>query len=230
MSLPPMSPPPISPPPMASECGCWLPGVRRGWGRGGRGGLAGQAGRLAGWVGARPGLDLVGVGWSLATTRSVFEYRAVVTGDLMAGLAALAAGEPAAGVITGTADAAGAGRGGFVFPGGGGQGGGVGGGGVLLVLRGRGGRWGGMGRELAGCCPVFAARLAECGAALAPFVGWDLGEVLGDEGALGRVEVVQPALWAVMVSLAAVWEAAGVVPDAVVGHSQGEIAAATVAG
>ena len=47
---------------------------------------------------------------------------------------------------------------------------------------------------------------------------------------LERVEVVQPALWAVMVSLAAVWQAAGVSPDAVVGHSQGEIAAATVAG
>ena len=42
--------------------------------------------------------------------------------------------------------------------------------------------------------------------------------------------MVQPVLWAVMVSLAAVWEAAGVVPDAVAGHSQGEIAAAVVAG
>ncbi len=42
--------------------------------------------------------------------------------------------------------------------------------------------------------------------------------------------MVQPALWAVMVSLAAVWQAAGVAPDAVVGHSQGEIAAACVAG
>jgi hypothetical protein len=57
-----------------------------------------------------------------------------------------------------------------------------------------------------------------------------LGEVLADARGLERVDVVQPALWAVMVSLAAVWEAAGVVPDAVVGHSQGEIAAACVAG
>ena len=60
-----------------------------------------------------------------------------------------------------------------------------------------------------------------------------LEEVLrGVEGAPGleRVDVVQPVLWAVMVSLAAVWQAAGVVPDAVVGHSQGEIAAACVAG
>ena len=62
---------------------------------------------------------------------------------------------------------------------------------------------------------------------------WDLGQVLaGADGAPGldRADVVQPALWAVMVSLAAVWQAAGVVPDAVVGHSQGEIAAACVAG
>ncbi|MEI5102894.1 acyltransferase domain-containing protein [Streptomyces sp. PmtG] len=52
------------------------------------------------------------------------------------------------------------------------------------------------------------------------------------EGAPGleRVDVVQPALWAVMISLARLWEHLGIVPDAVVGHSQGEIAAAHVAG
>ncbi|WP_258563535.1 acyltransferase domain-containing protein, partial [Streptomyces phytophilus] len=58
-----------------------------------------------------------------------------------------------------------------------------------------------------------------------PFSGLpDLG------GDLGRGDVVQPALWAVMVSLARLWESFGVVPAAVVGHSQGEIAAAVVAG
>ena len=80
---------------------------------------------------------------------------------------------------------------------------------------------------------MFAARLGECAAALAPYVDWSLDEVLaGAAGAPGleRADVVQPVLWAVMVSLAAVWQAAGVVPDAVVGHSQGEIAAACVAG
>src|SRR5271154_405932 len=90
-----------------------------------------------------------------------------------------------------------------------------------------------MGRQLAEVSPVFAARLAECRQALAPLVDWDLERVLaGADGAPGldRVDVVQPVLWAVMVSLAAVWQAAGVTPLAVVGHSQGEIAAATVAG
>ncbi|MGD0607573.1 MAG: beta-ketoacyl synthase N-terminal-like domain-containing protein, partial [Streptosporangiaceae bacterium] len=181
-------------------------------------GLAGQAGRLAGWVAARPGLEPADVGWSLATTRSVLEHRAVVVGagrgELVAGLGAVAAGEPAGYAVLGTAGA-------------------VGGGKTVFVFAGQGAQWAGMGRELAAVSPVFAARLAECGAALARYVGWDLLEVLGGvAGAPGlqTAAVAQPALWAVMVSLAAVWEAAGVVPDAVAGHSQGEIAAATVAG
>jgi acyl transferase domain-containing protein len=61
-------------------------------------------------------------------------------------------------------------------------------------------------------------------------VDWSLLDVLADPVALEDVEVVQPALWAVMVSLAALWRAHGVEPSAVVGHSQGEIAAACVAG
>jgi acyl transferase domain-containing protein len=181
-------------------------------------GLAAQAGRLAAHVAARPELDPADVGWSLATGRAVFEHRAVVTGagrdDLLAGLAAVAAGEPAAGVVTGVVPAGGAGRVVFVFPG-------------------QGSQWAGMGRELLGCSPVFAARLAQCGRALAPLVDWDLEQVLaGADGApgLAAAEVVQPVLWAVMVSLAATWQAAGITPDAVLGHSQGEIAAATVAG
>jgi acyl transferase domain-containing protein/acyl carrier protein len=167
-------------------------------------GRAAQAGRLREHV-------LVGswapedVGWSLAVTRSAFEHRAVVLGDdLPAGLAAVATGQPGAGVVTGTA-AASPGRTVFVFPG-------------------QGSQWAGMGRELAASCPVFAARLAECAAALSPYVELDL------DGGSEAADVVQPALWAVMVSLAEVWRAAGVEPDAVVGHSQGEIAAAVVAG
>ncbi|MFI0227484.1 type I polyketide synthase [Streptomyces lydicus] len=181
-------------------------------------GLAAQAGRLREFALSRPELEPADVAWSLATARSTFENRAVVTGTdregLAAGLAAVATGQPAAGVVSGTAAAGGTGRTVFVFPG-------------------QGSQWLGMGRELAVSSPVFAARLAECGAALAPYVDWSLDDVLaGAEGApaLETADVVQPALWAVMVSLAAVWQAAGVRPDAVVGHSQGEIAAACVAG
>ncbi|MBO2456941.1 type I polyketide synthase [Actinomadura violacea] len=180
------------------------------------GGLAAQAGRLREFVMASLDLDPADVGWSLVTTRSAFEHRAVVTGDgpveLLGGLSAVAAGEPAAGVVSGVAGDAGR---------------------VVFVFPGQGSQWIGMGREVAAASPVFAARLAECAAALAPYVDWSLQDVLdGVDGApaLETADVVQPALWAVMVSLAAVWEAAGVQPDAVVGHSQGEIAAACAAG
>ncbi len=177
--------------------------------------LAGQAGRLREFALAHPGLAPKDVAWSLATSRSVFEHRAVVVGseheELAAGLAAVATGQPSAGVTAGVEAPDGIGRVAFVFPG-------------------QGSQWLGMGRELLESSPVFAARFAECAAALAPFVDWSLRDVLAGELGFEAADVVQPALWAVMVSLAAVWEAAGVAPDAVVGHSQGEIAAACVAG
>jgi acyl transferase domain-containing protein/NADPH:quinone reductase-like Zn-dependent oxidoreductase/acyl carrier protein len=179
-------------------------------------GLRAQATRLTDWITTHPTPDPADLAWSLATTRPTFEHRAVITGsgarELVSGLAAVAAGKPAAGVVTGRAEEPGP---------------------VVFVFPGQGGQWAGMGRDLAACCPVFAQRLADCSLALSQYVDWDLGEVLaGAPGAPGldRADVIQPVLWAVMVSLAAVWQAAGVQPDAVVGHSQGEIAAATVAG
>ncbi|WP_285620578.1 type I polyketide synthase [Kineosporia sp. NBRC 101677] len=174
--------------------------------------LSGQAHRLAEFCGARDDVPVVDLGWSLATTRSVFEQRAVVVGtsreELLSGVSALAAGEQSGSVVRGV-PTSGRSRSVFVFPG-------------------QGSQWVGMGRALLAESPVFAARLAECAAALAPYVDWNLLEEL--DGPLQRVDVVQPVLWAVNVSLAAVWEAAGVKPDAVVGHSQGEIAAAVVSG
>ncbi|MET8682481.1 SDR family NAD(P)-dependent oxidoreductase, partial [Streptomyces sp. NPDC004647] len=98
---------------------------------------------------------------------------------------------------------------------------------------GQGSQWVGMGARLLDESPVFAERIAECAAALGAFVDWSLEEVLrGADGApsLERVDVVQPASFAVMVSLADLWRAHGVEPSAVVGHSQGEIAAAVVSG
>ncbi|MEU5540749.1 type I polyketide synthase, partial [Streptomyces sp. NPDC020362] len=179
-------------------------------------GLSGQAGRLREWVVARPELEPADVAWSLAVTRSLFEHRAVVVGggrgELVSGLESLAAGVSSGSVVCGVARP---------------------GARVVFAFAGQGSQWLGMGRELAEVSAVFAARLAECEKALDPYVDWSLTDVLTGAGgapALEAADVVQPALWAVMVSLAAVWEAAGVIPDAVVGHSQGEIAAATVAG
>ncbi|WP_338682433.1 SDR family NAD(P)-dependent oxidoreductase [Streptomyces acidiscabies] len=137
----------------------------------------------------------VEVGWSLVSTRSVFEHRAVIVGE---------------DVVSGVA--------GDVGPG------------PVLVFPGQGSQWVGMGAQLLDESEVFAARIAECEEALAPHVGWSLTEVLRGGRELDRVDVVQPVLWAVMVSLAAVWEDHGVRPAAVIGHSQGEIAAACVAG
>jgi acyl transferase domain-containing protein len=177
--------------------------------------LRAQAGRLAAHVAARPGLTAAEVGWSLVSTRSVFEHRAAVIGSdrtrLLAGLTALADGTPDADVVTGGAGAAGA------RP--------------VLVFPGQGSQWAGMGAALLDSSAVFADRIATCERALAPYVDWSLTAVLRGDGAeLSRVEVVQPALWAVMVGLAAVWADHGVTPAAVIGHSQGEIAAACVAG
>ncbi|MBI0383883.1 acyltransferase domain-containing protein, partial [Streptomyces albiflaviniger] len=98
---------------------------------------------------------------------------------------------------------------------------------------GQGSQWAGMAVGLMDASPVFASRIHECAAALAEFTDWSLVDVLrGAEGApsLERVDVVQPVLFAVMVSLAELWRSLGVRPSAVVGHSQGEIAAACVAG
>ncbi|WP_281292880.1 type I polyketide synthase [Streptomyces qinzhouensis] len=190
------------------------------WVVSGRGadGVRGQAARLREWVLERPEDRLVDVGYSLLVSRSLHRDRVVVLGSgresLLEGVAAAAEGAPWPGVVGGSGAGVVADRAVFVFPG-------------------QGSQWVGMGRELYASSPVFRGRLEECAAALDPLVDWSLvGVVRGDSGAPGleRVDVVQPVLWAVMVSLAAVWESWGVVPAAVVGHSQGEIAAACVAG
>jgi polyketide synthase 12 len=189
------------------------------WVLSGRGteGLRGQAARLRDFVSADEDLAAVDVGFALAR-RATLDGRGVVLGgdraELLAGLDALAADAPAAGVVRGV-----------VSPGGTG--------GVVFVFPGQGSQWAGMALELLESSEVFAARLRECEAALAPHVEWSLEDVLrgaGGASELERVDVVQPVLFAVMVALAELWGACGVQADAVVGHSQGEIAAACVAG
>ncbi|MET7575068.1 type I polyketide synthase, partial [Streptomyces sp. NPDC005492] len=179
--------------------------------------IAGQAGRLLARVQDDPGLDPADVGWSLLRTRALFDHRAVVVGadrdELIAGLAALAAGEPAANAVTGAARADG--RAVFVYPG-------------------QGSQWAGMATELLATSPVFAAKVEECAKALDPLVDWSLLDVLRhpEQSAdlLKRIDVYHPVFFTMMVALTEVWRAMGVEPAAVVGHSQGEVAAAHVAG
>ncbi|MFF3808237.1 SDR family NAD(P)-dependent oxidoreductase [Streptomyces sp. NPDC002032] len=169
-----------------------------------------RAGDLAAYTAEHPQeADPVDVGSSLVATRAVMEHRAVVLGpDFTGSLTALADGRDSSDVVFGRATASEAV---FVFPG-------------------QGSQWVGMAAELLDSSPVFAARIAECEEALADYVDWSLTEVLRSDDPLERVDVVQPVLFAVMVALAEVWISYGVRPSAVIGHSQGEIAAACVAG
>ncbi|GHG75482.1 type I polyketide synthase [Streptomyces griseocarneus] len=171
--------------------------------------LRAQAARLVAYLSAHPEPTARDVGWSLAATRSAFEHRAVVVGrdrqELLAGMSAVAADGDIPGA-TATRD------------------------GVVLVFAGQGCQWVGMGKALLESSPVFEESMRRCAEALEPFVDFELLDVLDDETALARVEVVQPALWAVMVSLAGLWRSWGVPVAAVIGHSQGEIAAAAVSG
>ncbi|MFJ4518205.1 SDR family NAD(P)-dependent oxidoreductase [Streptomyces sp. NPDC088816] len=166
----------------------------------------------------RPGAEPSRLAGALGWQRDHFPFRAgaVATGtEELSSLLEKFAADPDGelpGVVTGRAREHG--RTAFVFPG-------------------QGWQWAAMGRRLYACDPVFAASVDRCAAALAAHVDWDLTDIVaggaGDTW-LERVDIVQPVLWAVCVGLAEVWRAAGVEPDVVVGHSQGEIAAATVAG
>ena len=104
---------------------------------------------------------------------------------------------------------------------------------AVFVFPGQGSQWLGMATDLIDTSPAFAASMQECANALAPHIDWNLHHALRghpDAPSLERVDVVQPALWAVMISLTRLWETLGIHPTAVIGHSQGEIAAAHIAG
>ncbi|MFC0599784.1 type I polyketide synthase [Streptomyces palmae] len=176
--------------------------------------LRAQAARLAEWAREHPDPEPTRAGWSLASGRAVLEHRAVVWGrdarELADGLTALAEDGPGAPVSGAARD--------LPSP--------------VFVFPGQGTQWAGMAAGLLASCPPFAQAVAECAAVMDPLVDWSLPEVLRDPdaAALERADVVQPVLFAVMVGLARWWESCGVRPAAVIGHSQGEIAAAHIAG
>lgn len=177
-------------------------------------GLARAAGRLAAWLDADgAATPLAAVGYTLAVRRSHLDHRtAVVAADraaLVAGLTALAEGRPDApvsGVTHEPSDRP-----------------------AVWVFSGHGSQWIGMGRELLHAEPAFGKVLDEFDPVFTAEIGFSLTEVMAS-GEYGGVDMIQPLIYAMQVGLAAVWQANGVRPAAVIGHSVGEIAAAVVSG
>jgi acyl transferase domain-containing protein/acyl carrier protein len=186
------------------------------WALSGRsaGAVRAQAARLAAHVAERPGLDVGDVGFSLAVTRSVFEHRAVVVGsqraELVRGLAALADGGQAPGVVRGEAAAE--------SP-------------VAFLFPGQGSQRAGMGEELAAAFPVFADAFGEACGELDRYLGRPVREVIGEDPAgLDQTVHAQAGLFALGVGLFRLLESWGIRPGFVAGHSVGELTAAHVAG
>src|SRR5579883_3206861 len=156
--------------------------------------------------------------FTAAVRRSHHAHRLAVVGrtrdELAAHLGAFARGENSPSVVSGRVDAGAAPRVAFVFPG-------------------QGSQWPGMARQLLAHEPAFRAGLERCEQAMRPFVNWSLLERVDADPAetsIHEIDVVQPILFAIQVALAALWRSWGVEPDAVIGHSMGEVAAAHVAG
>ncbi|MBZ5859380.1 type I polyketide synthase [Flavihumibacter profundi] len=104
---------------------------------------------------------------------------------------------------------------------------------LVFVFPGQGGQWYGMGRELLKQEPVFYKTIERIDHAFQAHVTWSLIDVLRaerSESRLEEIDVVQPVLFAIQVALATLWQSWGIKPDAVVGHSMGEVAAAHIAG
>ncbi|BBJ38666.1 hypothetical protein SSPO_013840 [Streptomyces antimycoticus] len=187
----------------------------------GTGALRGQARALAARVNADPGVTAAEVGWSLLRTRTLFDQSAVVIGqdreELVAGLEALAAGEPHPGLV-GPGETTGDATGQTVF-----------------LFSGQGSQRPGMGAELYDRFPVFAEAFDEVCALLDPHLERPLRQVVFDTdaeraGLLDHTTYAQAGLFALHIALARLLDSVGVRPDAVIGHSIGEIAAAHIAG
>lgn len=177
--------------------------------------IAALAGVLADWVDG-PGSDvpLADIAHTLNHHRTRHPRFATVCArdhaHTVAGLRALAAGESAVGMVPPHEGPCGPG--------------------TVFVYSGQGSQWAGMGRQLLADEPVFAAAIAELEPDFVAQAGFSLHEVLSGGLPLTGIEQIQPALVGVQLALTALWRSYGVNPDAVIGHSMGEVTAAVVAG
>lgn len=177
--------------------------------------LAATAGMLADWMtGAGAGVSLADVAHTLNHHRTHQASFATVCAadraDAVAGLRALASGQPENGVV--------------------GPHQGTCGPGVVFVYSGQGSQWAGMGRRLLADEPAFEAAVTDLEPDFVAEVGFSLREVLESGREVTGIEQIQPVLVGVQLALTALWRSYRVEPDAVIGHSMGEVTAAVVAG
>ncbi len=176
--------------------------------------VASTAGMLAQWMdGAGADVGLAEVAHTVNHHRARYPTFATVAAcdreQAVGGLRALAAGRSADGVV---APHQGECRAGTVF-----------------VYSGQGSQWPGMGRQLLADEPVFAAAVAELEPIFVEQVGFSLQEVLSAGEPVVGIDRIQPVLVAMQLALTELWRSYGVQPDAVIGHSMGEVTAAVVA-
>src|SRR5271165_2994142 len=177
--------------------------------------IASVASVLAEWMaGAGAGVSLADVAHTLNHHRARHAKFATVCArdraQAIAGLAALAAGQTAVGVIAAHEGPCGAG--------------------TVFVYSGQGSQWAGMGRQLLADEPAFAAAIAELEPVFVEQVGFSLKQVLAEGEAVAGDARVQPVIMGLQLALTQLWRSYGVSPDAVIGHSMGEVTAAVVAG
>ncbi|MYT33172.1 MULTISPECIES: type I polyketide synthase [unclassified Streptomyces] len=179
--------------------------------------LRAQARALAAHAEEHPELSALDIGYALATTRSHFNHRALFLArerdELISAVRALTEDTPTPDTFSAATSLPSAGP--------------------VMIFPGQGAQWPGMAAELLDSCVPFADHMERCTEALAPFADFSLIDVVRERpGAppVDRIDVLSHTMFAVLTSLAELWRHYGVEPAAVVGHSQGEIAAAYIAG